>query len=98
MPIDDLRARRVELDDIYSFDLILAMDRSNYSDLASFDVPEPYRERIQLFRSFDPEPTSLDVPDPYYGGANGFEDVFQIVSRTCDALIPKVIESLNGND
>ena len=87
VPIDDLRARRVEREDLYSFDLILAMDRSNYADLVSFDVPEANRDRVKLFRSFDPEPTSPDVPDPYYGGESGFEDVFEIVSRTCEALI-----------
>ena len=98
IPIDDLRARRVERDDLYSFDLILAMDRSNYNDLVSFDVPAANRDRVKLFRSFDPDPTSLDVPDPYYGGESGFEDVFEIVSRTCDALIASVATAHSTDD
>lgn len=88
--IDDLRARRVELEDMFRFDHILAMDRSNYDDLRTFDVPDAIRERVQLFRAFDPHPEDLNVPDPYYGGSRGFERVFDIVSRTCDVLLTRI--------
>jgi len=96
IPIDDLRARRVEARDLLHFDVILAMDRSNEADLRSFDVPAAYRGRVRLFRSYDPDPGDPDVPDPYYGGVGGFDEVFAIVSRTCDELIAALSRDGSG--
>ena len=48
---------------------------------------EGTREKIVLLRSFDPQADDLDVPDPYYGGDDGFEDVLAMVERTSDALV-----------
>ncbi len=88
--LDDIRARRVELTDIFEFDHVFAMDRSNLADLRSFDVPDYVRGRIVLFRDFDPDPSHPDVPDPYYGGERGFQEVFDIVARTCDELVNRL--------
>jgi protein-tyrosine phosphatase len=73
-----------------AFDLLLAMDGSNLADLrrvgAEFAVPlEP--ERIRLFRDFDPVEPGGDVPDPYYGGEHGFQEVLAMVERTCAVLV-----------
>lgn len=69
-------------------DLLLAMDADN---LAGITGDAGATERVRLFRSFDPEVApgtpAPDVPDPYYGGDDGFAAVLEIVERTCEALV-----------
>jgi protein-tyrosine phosphatase len=85
--ISTLRARRFRASDFEEYDLILAMDRQNLHDILRMAMAGQ-RSRVKLFRAFDPdEAGSLDVPDPYYGGRDGFEDVFEIVSRTSNNLL-----------
>jgi protein-tyrosine phosphatase len=85
------RARRVTHEDIESFDLIIAMDQTNYTDLRSMiDSPEGY-SKLHLLREFDPEVGhNLAVPDPYYGGEDGFERTFHIVERSVKGLIQAI--------
>src|ERR1700749_48631 len=73
-----LRARMVEPEDFSRFDLILAMDRQNLDTLHE-RAPAAARERIRLFLEFAHEAGATEVPDPYYGGANGFEEVLDLV-------------------
>jgi protein-tyrosine phosphatase len=69
-------------------DLVLAMDHDNLHDLAAMADDEADLGRLMLFRAFDPlADGELDVPDPFYGGQDGFETVLAIVERTCDALV-----------
>lgn len=87
------RARRVRAEDFGKFDLILAMDRSNLTDLERLRGAAAGRAELRLFRDFDPEAKSdLDVPDPYYGGPSGFDDVFAMVRRTCEGLLEELAE------
>ena len=67
-------------------DLLLAMDRQNLSDITG---GRGESERVRMFRSFDPlaDPDDLDVPDPWYGGEDGFVQVIAIVERTCRQLL-----------
>ncbi len=82
------RARTIGRDDLDHNDIILAMDRSNYDILQRNAQTPEQRGRIVMFRSFDPGAHGqLDVPDPWYGGIDGFETVFTIVERTCRALL-----------
>jgi protein-tyrosine phosphatase len=81
-----MRARRVEPDDFERFDLILAMDRSNWSELRQV-APPVARERIRLFLEFGPEADVMDVPDPYYGGPNGFEAVLDLIEAAARGLL-----------
>ncbi len=81
------RARQFVADDLEDFDVILAMDRSNLRNIQSLDTSDGFNERVSLFREWDPEPGDQEVPDPYYGGPEGFEHVFDIVDRTADALL-----------
>jgi protein-tyrosine phosphatase len=85
------RARRVTQADIESFDLIIAMDQSNYADLrAMFNSPDDHT-KLHLLREFDPEKGhNLAVPDPYYGGEDGFERTYQIVERSVRGLIQAI--------
>lgn len=71
-----------------TYDLVLAMDRANLADIGGPSA------RIRLFRDFDPEGSGLDVPDPYYGGDEGFEEVLAMVERTTDALAAELAATL----
>ena len=85
------RAQQIQPGDIRRFDLVLAMDQSNLEAMEYMCSPEAAAKKLRLFRSFDPEANGdLDVPDPYYGGGGGFEQVFQIVHRTCPPILEYV--------
>ena len=81
-----LRARVVEPDDFEHFDLILAMDRENLRVLER-SAPAQARDRLRLFLEFAPEAGISEVPDPYYGGPNGFEDVLDLVEAASRGLL-----------
>jgi protein-tyrosine phosphatase len=78
------RARQFTAADASSYDLVLAMDRANLAELARLGVPP---DRLRLFRDFDPAPGDGEVPDPYYGGDDGFQEVLVMVERTVAGLI-----------
>ena len=83
------RARQFEPADFDRFDLIVVMDRANLRDVVA-QAPDPDAiDRVRLFRSFDPtaDPADLDVPDPYYGGADGFAQVVGMVRRAAAGLV-----------
>lgn len=86
--ISGQRARQVEPDDFDRFDLIFAMDRSNAATLRA-RAPSAPRGRILLFLD-DTLGSRADVPDPYYGGADGFEDVYQLLRQGCGALLARL--------
>lgn len=73
-----IRARKFAYTDFEMFDHILAMDSDNYAILVDA-CPTQYRDKIRLFLDFAPERHERDVPDPYYGGQNGFDHVFDLV-------------------
>lgn len=90
--MDAIRGRQFVSEDLDQFDHIFAMDRDNLHDILSMDSsrtagPNSEQFRVRLFREADPEPGDYQVPDPYYGGDSGFENVYQIVDRTCRALV-----------
>ncbi len=78
--------------DVDRFDLILAMDRQNERDLLGAGAPE---DRVRLMRSFDPtldgaSGKDLDVPDPYYGRGDGFQRVYDMLTRACEGLLDEL--------
>jgi protein-tyrosine phosphatase len=79
-------------------DLVLAMDASNLADVrrvtASSDG-EADPERVRLFGDYDPVEPAGEVPDPYYGGPQGFEEVLAMVERTCAVLV-SALQQLPG--
>lgn len=87
--MEDLRARQVNLGDIIEFDYILAMDEANYSDLLDLALPE-YRHKIRLFLEFAPQFEEKEVPDPYYGGDEGFQFVFELVTAASEGLLSEI--------
>jgi protein-tyrosine phosphatase len=86
---DPSRHRAVQYDDTWpaAHDVVLAMDESNLDDLGGRS------ERVGLFRDLDPAGPG-EVPDPYYGGADGFDQVLDIIERTADALVAAVADAL----
>jgi len=73
----------------FDHDLILTMDRHNHSEVLRL-LPADRHDRVRLFRSFDPAVTDAavpDLPDPWYGGPQGFADVLEIVERTAEVLV-----------
>ena len=75
-----LRARQVSADDFRLFDHVLAMDDSNLTDLAAL-CPSPYRSRLRLLLDFAPHVEEREVPDPYFGGDDGFGHVLDQIGR-----------------
>lgn len=86
------RARRVSSDDFEEFDYIIAMDASNESDMQSICTPE-LSDKIHLFLKFASNTNTAEVPDPYYGGGNGFEIVLDLVEDAADGLIAHLQEN-----
>jgi len=83
------RARQFQRDWFDEHDLVIAMDRSHLRDLRRMAGPADV-EKVRLFTSFGPDATDDDVPDPYYGGADGFTDVLDLVELYCAALLDEV--------
>lgn len=82
---DPSRHRAQQFRDAHAaaYDVVLAMDSSHHRELTALGVPA---ERLLMFRAFDPEGPG-DVPDPYYGGPQGFDDVLAMIERTADAIV-----------
>jgi protein-tyrosine phosphatase len=84
----DGRARQFQPRDLDDFDLIVAMDAQNRVDLLRLTPTPEQAAKIRLMREFDPQGNpEAPVPDPYYGGMDGFEEVYQIVQRSCQGLL-----------
>jgi len=81
-----IRGRKVCEADFEYYDYILAMDSDNYSMLEEA-CPEEYRNKISLFLKFAPEQPLDEVPDPYYGGIKGFDNVFNLVDAASKGLL-----------
>jgi len=80
------RARQVREDDFARFDHILAMDKDNLADLER-SCPDEHRHKVRLFLPLADGLDTDEVPDPYYGGANGFEHVLDLVEAASRALL-----------
>ena len=88
-----LRGRQVGPADFERFDLLLAMDRENEADLLRLAPDATARAKVALLRSFDPSAVAagqLDVPDPYYGGPDGFARVFDAIEAACRGLLERL--------
>ncbi|AIO32598.1 low molecular weight phosphotyrosine phosphatase family protein [Burkholderia cenocepacia] len=81
-----LRARQVGTADFERFDLLLAMDEANLAELRR-RCPPQHRDKVRLLMEFAPGATETEVADPYFGGAQGFEQVLDQVERACEGLL-----------
>lgn len=90
----DGTARRFREGDFGRFEHVLAMDGQNAARLVAMASSEAEREKVRLLRSFDPgSPPEADVPDPYYGGDAGFEEVLDLCERACAGLLSHLRET-----
>ncbi len=88
------RARQVVPRDFHAFDLLVAMDHANAESLRGL-APDGKAHKIVLFRSFEANaPKGAEVPDPYYGGERGFEEVFEICERASAGLLEHIKKTL----
>jgi len=89
-------ARQVQPEDFQNFDYVVAMDVSNLDNLERFREGVGGTTALYLLREFDPDGgPGAEVPDPYYGGPGGFEDVYAMVERSCRGLLAHILEE-NG--
>lgn len=89
--IDHL-GRQLSADNFRNYDYIIVMDKSNLYDTLALK-PENSNAEVRLMRDFDPEPGDGEVPDPYYGGEDGFQHVFNILDRSIDAFLKRNMTS-----
>jgi protein-tyrosine phosphatase len=94
LDLSGLRARQVAVSDFGRFDLILAMDRLNYATLLERSPPR-YHPRIHLLLEFAGAAHREDVPDPYYGGARGFDEVLDLLEDTAAGLLREIRKTLS---
>lgn len=83
------RARTFSTDWYAEYDLLLAMDQSNRADMIELAPTVDQQAQVRMFRDFDPQAAEHDneVPDPWYGGDEGFHDVLAMIERTTDELV-----------
>lgn len=89
----ELRARQVANHDFETFDHILVMDRQNL-DTLMFVCPKAHLHKLKLFLEYAPGLKTMEVPDPYYGGARGFEDVFSMLETASKGFLATMRQQL----
>lgn len=88
------QARKFKKSDFENFDLILAMDRENYQDILFLDPSGQYGDKVRLMCGFCSRHTTKEVPDPYYGGPEGFNHVIDLLLDACNGLLHHVTQEL----
>lgn len=86
------QARQFKKSDFDHFDLILAMDQENYRDILSLDPTGCHRHKVRLMCDFCQHHQEQEVPDPYYGGAEGFNNVIDLLLDACEGLLEQVVQ------
>jgi protein-tyrosine phosphatase len=88
------RARQVTTNDLQDYDLVLVMDRQNLRDLRSLDLTSQFSSKIRLFCEFCTDHQESEVPDPYYGGEQGFELVLDLLEDGCRGVLAHISSTL----
>jgi protein-tyrosine phosphatase len=86
-------ARQFTKADFTAFDLILAMDRENYQNILALDPQKQYRDKVKLMCDFATQHPDQEVPDPYFGGAEGFDYVIDLLTDACGGLLSEIKSS-----
>jgi protein-tyrosine phosphatase len=87
------QARQLQKSDFENFDLILAMDRENYQDILFLDPAGKYQDKVRLMCDFATHHSEREVPDPYYGGSEGFDQVIDLLLDACEGLLEHVVKT-----
>ncbi|MGK7390035.1 MAG: low molecular weight protein-tyrosine-phosphatase [Candidatus Cyclobacteriaceae bacterium M2_1C_046] len=85
-------ARQLLREDLRKFDYIVAMDRSNLKNIKLLDHGNEFSHKIFLMRDFDPKEKGTEVPDPYFGGEEGFQNVYDILNRSTKEFLNHIIK------
>ncbi|MDG0974177.1 MAG: low molecular weight phosphotyrosine protein phosphatase [Crocinitomicaceae bacterium] len=96
VPIDDFRARQFEVSDFDNFDWIYVMDDRNYQNVLRLARNKEDQEKVKMILNEVSPGNNAPVPDPYYGGQRGFEEVFDLLDEATDIILNKIKETLNG--
>jgi protein-tyrosine phosphatase len=92
VPIDDLRARQFEVSDFDNFDWIYVMDHSNYQNVLRLARNKEDQEKVKMILNEVSPGNNAPVPDPYYGGQRGYEEVFDLLDQATDSILNKIKE------
>lgn len=84
------RARQVQAEDLEHFDLILTMDEDNLADVRALDSAGRHADKIRAFVEYFETQGAPRIPDPYYGGSKGFEEVIELLEDGCSGLIHQI--------
>ncbi|MDJ0632135.1 MAG: low molecular weight protein-tyrosine-phosphatase [Xenococcaceae cyanobacterium MO_188.B29] len=87
------KSRKLQPSDLVNFDLILAMDRENYRDILYLDREGKYDKKVVLMCNFAKNYPEKEVPDPYYGGQEGFDKVIDLLLDSCEGLLEHITSS-----
>lgn len=90
LDISSQKARQFKVEDFETFDYIYVMDKSNYRDLIRLAENDKQKEKVEIILNELYPDENVDVPDPYYGIANGFEMVFQMLDEACEIIATKL--------
>ena len=89
LDISSLRARQFKSSDFEDFDLIYCMDASNFDHVTTMAPNEQLAAKVKMILNESNPEANQNVPDPYYGGRDGFETVFQLLDEACDVIVKK---------
>ncbi len=90
--ITDQRARKFKTEDFHHFDRIYAMDESNYYDLAAQTQTDHEKEKLDMILNVTHPGQNKPVPDPYYGGKDGFDNVFAMLDNACEKIAQEIAD------
>ena len=88
--LNQQRARQFSRADFDKFDIIYAMDTNNYAHLISLTFSKTERNKIRMILNEINPKAYQSVPDPYYGGENGFQDIYNMLDKACDKIIQNI--------
>lgn len=93
--ITNQRGRQIQKSDFQEFDRIYAMDTSNFQNIQALTTDPEELKKVELILNLNQPGANMSVPDPYYGGEDGFENVYQLLNAACDILIEDLKNELS---
>jgi protein-tyrosine phosphatase len=90
--ISGLIGRQFSVNDFEEFDKIFVMDRDNHRDVLSLAYNEAHKSKVDLILNADQPDSNRSVPDPYYGGEEGFINVFKMIDKACDTIVKELLQ------
>jgi protein-tyrosine phosphatase len=92
LDITKQRGRQIQPSDLDRFDYIYVMDNSNYEDVVKLSTKTEHKQKVTLILDALFPGENVDVPDPYYGLQNGFEQVYDMLDEACELIAQKLLE------